>query len=60
MNPTAKLQISKTRFTADLQIVWMVTCKRLEKALYGALISLSSKELVLRLSNKTKYIVLDQ
>ena len=26
MNTTAKLQISKTRFTADLQIVWMVQC----------------------------------
>ena len=51
MNPTAKLQISKTRFTADLQIVWMVTCKRLVIALYGALII---QELVLTLSNKTK------
>ena len=52
-NITAKLQISKTRFTTDLQIVRMITCKRLVKALYGSLIGLSSKELVLRLSNKT-------
>jgi hypothetical protein len=38
MDTTAKLQFLKTRFTADLQIVWMITCKRLVKALYGALI----------------------
>ena len=30
-NTSAKLQISITHLTADLQIVWMVTCKRLVK-----------------------------
>ena len=42
MDTTAKLQFLKTRFTADLQNVWIFARKRpvkaLNKALYGSLI----------------------